>query len=506
MHNANVTINNTTLNTINNDVHTYHFNSFTVKGDTKMVVDVDLANKQMDRITATTYGEHQGKLIVTGMNLMSDATRKITTVAFAEESLKDNVETIIKTVGANSDNKYQTKVFAPIFKYDVNYDPENGYFTFVRGASGNSNSYNPSVLASSVAQQTGTYTAQLNTFNYAFQNADLYMSLPETERVAYKNRNKYALSNVGVFSPLMTGFEDRGFWIKPYATFENIPLKNGPKVNSISYGTLVGYDDYMVSLKHGWDRVFTYYLGYNGASQSYSGVDCYQNGGLLGATMTLYKGNFFTATTLSAGATVGEAHTMYGTEYATTMFAGIGNKTGYNIEFNQGRFIIQPSMLLAYTFLNTFDYKNAADVQINSDPTSMIQIAPTVRFVVNTKKGWQPYLAVGMVWNILAHSNIKANNEELPDMYTKPYVQYGLGLQRVVKDRFTAFGQAMIYNGGRNGVSLTAGVRYALGKDGHKHTSGTPKVVKEAQPKVVKELPKKIVEFKLQQPSISIVK
>ena len=418
-----------------------------------------------------------------------------------------------------------------------------GYFTFVRGSSGNSSSYNPSVLASSVSQQTGTYTTQLNTFNYAFQHAETFMNLPAIERVAYKNRNKYALSNVGVFSPLMTGAEDTGFWIKPYATFENIPLKNGPKVNSISYGTLVGYDELMVSLKHGWDRVFTYYLGYNGASQSYSGVDCYQNGGLLGATMTLYKGNFFTATTLSAGATVGEAHTMYGTEYSTTMFAGIGNKTGYNIEFNQGRFIIQPSMLLAYTFLNTFDYKNAAGVQINSDPTSMIQIAPTVRFVVNTKKGWQPYLAVGMVWNILAHSNIKANNEELPDMYTKPYVQYGLGLQRVVKDRFTAFGQAMIYNGGRNGVSLTAGIRYALGKDGHKHTSGTPKVVKEAQPKVVKELPKavansdtaqttgdkkvaspkgvtkvksdkndkkitkqKLFDFKLQQPSISIVK
>ena len=486
IHNANVSMGNINLNTINNDVHTYHFNSFTVTGDTKMVADVDLANKQMDRITANTYYvSEDATLTVTKLNLMNSTTAEKISIKFAESNLANSV----RYTGSNNVIK------SPIYNYVTNYKVDEngvGYFNFVRGSSSDSSSYNPSVLATSTAQQTGTYTTQLNTFNYAFQHAETFMNLPAIERVAYKNRNRYALSNVGVFSPLMTSAEDTGFWIKPYATFENIPLKNGPKVNSISYGTLVGYDDYMVSLKRGWDRVFTYYLGYNGASQNYSGVDCYQNGGLLGATMTLYKGNFFTATTLSAGATVGEAHTMYGTEYSTTMFAGIGNKTGYNIEVNQGKFIVQPSMLLAYTFLNTFDYKNAAGVQINSDPTSMIQIAPTVRFVVNTKTGWQPYLAVGMVWNILAHSNIKANNEELPDMYTKPYVQYGLGVQRVIKDRFTAFGQAMIYNGGRNGVSLTAGIRYALGKDGHKHTAGNAKVVKDSQPKVVKELPQKL--------------
>ena len=520
-----VTMDNTNLSVVNNSVGEMNVPTFNLVGTNNIKVDADLENKVMDRIIASNYNISDGAMLnVSGINIISPTTERKVSIPFADSQFANNVA----YTGINP------VAYSPIYKYKASYDVNEadgmGYFTFVRGASGDSNSYNPSVLAPSVAQQTGTYTTQLNTFNYAFQHADLFMNMPTMERIAYKNRNKYATSNVGVFSPLMTGEEMQGFWIKPYATFENVPLKNGPKVNSVSYGTLVGYDEPMTSLKHGWDRVFTYYLGYNGASQNFSGIDCYQNGGLLGATMTLYKGNFFTATTLSAGATVGESHTMYGTEFSTTMFAGIGNKTGYNIEFNQGKFIIQPSMLLAYTFLNTFDYKNAAGVQINSDPTSMIQIAPTVRFVVNTKTGWQPYLAVGMVWNILAHSNIKANGEELPDMYTKPYVQYGLGLQKVVKDRFTAFGQAMIYNGGRNGISLSAGVRYALGKENQKHSAGTPKIVKEIKPammdnsknvknteitgnntvqvtnKNVQKNDKKHFDFKLQQTSISIVR
>ena len=89
----------------------------------------------------------------------------------------------------------------------------------------------------------------------------------------------------------MTKEPTAGFWVKPYASFENIPLKNGPKVSNINYGTLVGYDSALTSIKNGWERVLTGYIGYNGASQRFSGVDSYQNGGLIGGTTTLYKGN-----------------------------------------------------------------------------------------------------------------------------------------------------------------------------------------------------------------------
>ena len=58
-----------------------------------------------------------------------------------------------------------------------------------------------------------------------------------------------------------------------------------------------------------------------------------------------------------------------------------------------------------------------------------------------------------------------ANGKKLPKTEIKPYVQYGVGLQKKVKDNFTAYGQAMVQNGGRNGISLTAGLRWAIGND-----------------------------------------
>ena len=490
--NANVTFDNTTINAVNNQTHVYNFNTLTVNSDTNFVADVDLANAEMDRITANTYGTHQGNLNVVGMNLLSDSTKDVTEIYFAEDGLKDKVVNGMPTNGGyNLLSSAQTTLYTPIYKYNAIYDnrDDGGYFMFAKGdkiltpsggggitvtPTGNpSDAYNPAILSSPVASQAGANATMNQTFNYSFQNSDNFMSIPYLERVAIKTSNRYALSptgdatDVGTFSQLFNAQnETSSTWVKPYASFENIPLKNGPKVSNITYGTLVGFDTPIKSIRHGWDRTWTGYIGYNGASQRFSGVDSTQNGGLVGGTLTLYKGNLFNATTVSTGAIVGDNRTMYGTDNYTMLMAGVGNKTGYNFEFKEGKIIIQPSMLLSYTFVNTFDYTNAAGVRIKNDPLHAIQIVPGVKFIVNTKNGWQPYIGVNMIWNLLDESKVSANDVRLPEMSIKPYVQYGVGVQKRFKDRYMAFGQAMIQNGGRNGISLTAGFRWAIGKDG----------------------------------------
>ena len=490
--NANVTFDNTTINAVNNQTHVYNFNTLTVNSDTNFVADVDLANAEMDRITANTYGTHQGNLNVVGMNLLSDSTKDVTEIYFAEDGLKDKVVNGMPTNGGyNLLSSAQTTLYTPIYKYNAIYDnrDDGGYFMFAKGdkiltpsggggitvtPTGNpSDAYNPAILSSPVASQAGANATMNQTFNYSFQNSDNFMSIPYLERVAIKTSNRYALSptgdatDVGTFSQLFNAQnETSSTWVKPYASFENIPLKNGPKVSNITYGTLVGFDTPIKSIRHGWDRTWTGYIGYNGASQRFSGVDSTQNGGLVGGTLTLYKGNLFNATTVSTGAIVGDNRTMYGTDNYTMLMAGVGNKTGYNFEFKEGKIIIQPSMLLSYTFINTFDYTNAAGVRIKNDPLHAIQIVPGVKFIVNTKNGWQPYIGVNMIWNLLDESKVSANDVRLPEMSIKPYVQYGIGVQKRFKDRYMAFGQAMIQNGGRNGISLTAGFRWAIGKDG----------------------------------------
>jgi outer membrane autotransporter protein len=363
-----------------------------------------------------------------------------------------------------------TIAYSPIYKYVTTYSAKNGggYFDFALAGGGGSDDFNPAVLTESASAVAATAVLN-NALSLGFQHADNYMTIPYLDRLAYKMRNRYALnpadvSDVGA-NPLFLRQEEQSVWVKPYTTFENVPLRHGPKVSNISYGTMVGFDTGITELRHGWDRVFTGFVGYNGASQRYLGVDTYQNGGVLGGTMTLYKGNFFNATTIAVGASVGENKTMYGTDHNTTLLSGIGNKTGYNFEFKNGKFIIQPSLTLSYNFIKTFDYTNAAGVRMDSDPINSIQLQPTLRFIGNLKNGWQPYASVSMVWDVMGKSHVTADGVRLPDMSIKPYVQYGVGVQKTVKDYFIAFGQAMIQNGGRNGISLSGGMRWAIGHD-----------------------------------------
>ena len=465
IYNGNVTMANTTINTVNNKIHTYDFKSLSVNGNTDFVADVDMANQTMDRFTASTYGNHKGKLNVKDMNFISGSDKNKIEIYFAQKGLKDYVTTSKK------------EFLTPLYKYGIHYDNRDdaGYFVFTRGAgsSNPSDGFNPAVLTSPVATQAGAQASMTNTLYYAFEHGDTFMNFSAMDRFAKINSNTYALAERQ--GALSTDFnsnlnldyvhQNKGVWTKPYSSFESIHLKNGPKVDVISYGTLIGFDSNIHKLKRGWSNVATAYIGYNGSQVDYSNVDASTNGGLLGLTETFYKGNFWTALTATAGASFAEAHTMYGKDEMTMLMAGIGSKTGYNFEFKEGKFIIQPRLFMSYSFVNTFDYTNSAGVRIDSDPMHTVQINPSVKFIGNIKGGWQPYASVGMVWNLLNETHTEANGVKLPEMHTKPYVEYGVGLQRTWADKFSAYGQAMLRHGGRNGVALTFGFRWALGKD-----------------------------------------
>ena len=490
IYDANVTIGNTNLSTVNNLTHTYNFNSLSLTGDVNANVDVDLKNKSMDRLVADSYGTHAGNINVTGMNLLSDAAEgeKVTAVYFAEPGLKDNVTNGVSEIPNSS---YQTSVYTPIYKYNVKYDTttdygkgDGGYFLFTKGdriftdnngggttttPSGNpSDAFNPSVLSAPISSVASSQATLNETFKYVFEHADTFTKMPELDRMAKINANKYAIStdfnhNLGSLCP---EHNNKAGWYKPYVTFEKMDLKNGPKVNATTYGSLAGFDTDFFEHKNGWHSVGTGYVGYNGSQLRYKGIDTTMNGGILGYTHTMYKGNFWSALTLSAGASVGQSNTMYGKEDFTSLLAGVGSKTGYNFEFKEGKYILQPIMILSYTFVNTFDYTNAAGVRINADPAHSIQLNPSIRFITNTKTGWQPYASVGMVWNVMNENKVTANDVRLPEMGMKPYVEYGVGVQKNWKDRFTAFGQAMLRNGGRTGIALSGGFRWALGHEG----------------------------------------
>lgn len=456
-----VKVNSGTINLINNNINNLNANSFNINGNVNLLLDADLANVSMDRLPSTTVAD--SIISVKGINLLSDSKSEKTYIPFAYDGFKDKVQTNITEVGHGVENQYQTTTFAPIYKYNVSYNPSNGYFLFSRGGGQSSADFNPAVLSSAVNSQVGAYSAVNETFNYAFRHADYsFMPLPKRIRTL---SNQYAIADSQSIRYVSEYSKAGGIWYQPYANFENVGLSNGPRVDVQSYGSLVGGDSAYKQLKKGWGTVTTPYIGYNGTSQHYSGVSTVTNGGILGLTQTFYHGDFFTAITVNAGASSGESNTMYGKDHYATLMAGVGSKTGYNFEFNNGKFIIQPSMLMAYTYVNTFDYTSASGVKMSSDPLHSIQIHPTIKFMGNVGKGWQPYASVGMVWNILNDTKVTANDVRLPEMSIKPYVEYGVGLQKSWHERFTGFIQAMLRNGGRNGVALSFGFKWSLGNE-----------------------------------------
>lgn len=449
----NLSLNGGMLNMINHSIGTMSLANLSVSGTTNLAIDADLANSRIDKITSVNPVSGSGILNIKAINLLSDAKSQTTSLSFADNSIKNHINLDI------------TKALGPIYKYDVSYNSGSGLINFASQNINSPNSVNPSVLASSVASNIGGYINQINSYQQAFYNMDMMMSLPKTVREEEKFANRYASSDTNspmVYSPIFTPEENKGLWFRPYVTFERVPLVNGPNVSNIAYGNIIGGDTDLLHLKHGFDGVFTLYAGYNGSHQTFDGVGIYQNGGVLGATGTFYKGNLFTALTANVGSNGGVASTIYGQDSFTLLTSGLASKTGYNFEILKGKFIFQPSFLISYTFVKTFDYTNAAGVSITSDPLNAIQIVPGIKLIANLKNDWQPYLGVNMIWNIMDQSKFYANDVALPQISINPYVEYGVGVIKRIGDRLSGFAQAMITNGGRNGISFQVGFRLAL--------------------------------------------
>ncbi len=334
--------------------------------------------------------------------------------------------------------------------------------------------FNPAVMAAPVAAQIGGYLNQLNSYDEAFRNMDMYMLMTKSQRQAMKNRNKYAAADSNlVFDPTSTPYENTSAWFRPYATFENVQLKGGPKVSNVAWGSFFGVDSELIDLGNGWDGMFGAYVGYNGSHQAYDGVGIYQNGATLGLVGMAYKDNYFAGLTANVGSNIANADTLYGSDDFTLLMSGVAAKTGYNWELADGKFIIQPNYMMSYSFVNTFDYTTSSGIRVNGDPLHAIAFEPGVKFIGNLNNGWQPYAGVSVVWNILDKTQFQASDATLPELSVKPFVKYGVGIRKTWGERLVGFFQTFFTSGGRNGVGLQAGVRITLGNAEPKHANST---------------------------------
>ena len=94
-----------------------------------------------------------------------------------------------------------------------------------------------------------------------------------------------------------------------------------------------------------------------------------------------------------------------------------------------------------------------------------MQIIPGIKLIGNFENNLQPYLSFSVVWDLMDSPAVYEDGILKQRMSLAPYCEYGFGIQKKYKDKYTTFGQVMMRGGGRNGVSLYVGLRYALGKE-----------------------------------------
>ena len=122
------------------------------------------------------------------------------------------------------------------------------------------------------------------------------------------------------------------------------------------------------------------------------------------------------------------------------MFAtGVAAKAGYNFEFADGKFIIQPSYLMSYSFVTPFEKGTVAGMNIESKPLNALNISPGIKFIGNLGKGWQPYAEARMVWNLFNKTSYSTAMIDIPSISIKPYAQYGFGIQKLWGERSTGY-------------------------------------------------------------------
>lgn len=331
-----------------------------------------------------------------------------------------------------------------------------------------------------VSVQSAGYMNQLHSYDEAFFNSDSYMSLPYKVRMEYRNENKYAVKEpenqygLPVKNPLGEGYSyqenlanQNSIWVRPYVSTGSVNFKHGPKVDNTMYGVYVGGDSAIKHLKKA-DFQYSAYMGYNGTHQSFGENSIYSNGGLFGVTGTWYGKKAFTSLTINAGGSNSELSTFYTTKNYPLFATGIASKTGYNFEFADGKFIMQPSFLVSYSFVTPFVNGHIAGIDIEKEPFHAVNMSPGIRFIGNLKHGWQPYAEARMVWNILGRTSYDTTFVSVPSIGIKPYAQYGVGVQKLWGERVTGFLQCMMLSGGRNEVAFGGGFKILLGKKADK--------------------------------------
>lgn len=428
-----------TLTTKNGDINNVTVNNLTLTNDTNIVFDVDPLGGNHDKIEVNdTFTSNGNDIVISDVNFTTIPDDDIIELDIISAT---NGSEEINIVG-------KTSVDTLMGTYSITGSGQSVIASLT--------SVNPQMYRGQVAT-VASYANQLVVNNSLFNHVDLITM----QMLANNKANVYAASNP-LFAPYQYSAKDGGLWYKSYVNLERISMTQGLSVGNNAYGSLVGADFPLITLDNGWKLIPTAYVGYNGAHQTFNGVSMFQNGGQVGAMGTLYKDDFITSLLTYVGGYGNSMNVGDVRDNTGNWFAGVASKSAYNIHL-PADLILQPTALFSYNIFGSQSYNSAfGNLSMGSGTLNGLNIAPGLNLIWN-KDTFSVYGMTQMVFNMMGTANGHAGNAHLNDVEMRhSFFEYGLGVTKKFKDKFSSFFQVTLRNGGRTGVGFQGGLQVKL--------------------------------------------
>ena len=199
--------------------------------------------------------------------------------------------------------------------------------------------------------------------------------------------------------------------------------------------------------------------GYVGGTQENDYMEIHENGGYVG----IYNGynirEFYLSFAADAGALYNraEAKNTASDEFAN-LWIGASINTKYNIRLTD-EFTLQPGAYIGYTWIKSANYISVAGAMLDNNNFNMFEISPALRAIQHIGRGWYGTLGARYAFNLKSSGKAYANNVQLPDLDTKDFVEYGVGVEKSI-DRFNIAVNLGRHDGGRRGWNGGFSLKY----------------------------------------------
>ncbi len=183
---------------------------------------------------------------------------------------------------------------------------------------------------------------------------------------------------------------------------------------------------------------------------------------MIGATETFYKKNFYTAWTIAAASTSAKGRNMYGNKSSRLYTYGIATKSGWNLEYDGGKYIVLPTFMASYTNDDLRSYTNAAGLKVDGDDMRTVQLNSNIKWIRNYNNDWQPYLTAGEVWTVGLKSRVRVDGTKLDELHLRPCTEYEIDVQKRWANNYDGYAKFLEYAGRRRGFLAKLGFRWTF--------------------------------------------